>query len=201
MFLLQDITIKQRCVHLYIQPNTSILMKISRISILLLSLFAVACSKNTIPEKATAVSPFEIDKYLGTWYEIARIDFFFEKGLNNTTATYSLKDNGLIQVDNKGYDYKKDKWKQSIGKAKFVGAKDVAKLQVSFFGPFYSGYNVIALDDNTYALVAGESLDYLWILSREKTIPEDIKTSYLNLAKEIGYDTSRLLWVEQDKIK
>lgn len=177
-------------------------MKLSRISILILSILAVACSKSTIPEKATAVSPFDVHQYLGTWYEIARIDFFFEKNLNNTTATYSLKDNGLIKVDNQGYDYTNDKWKQSIGKAKFVASENVAKLQVSFFGPFYSGYNVIALDkDYTYALVAGESLDFLWILSREKTIPEEIKSKYLKLAKEIGYDTSRLIWVEQDKTK
>jgi apolipoprotein D and lipocalin family protein len=154
----------------------------------------------TIPEKAEAVSNFNKSKYLGKWYEIARLDFKYEKGLNNVTAEYSLKENGLIKVDNKGYDVKKEKWKQSIGKAKFVKSEEIGMLKVSFFGPFYSGYNVIAIDDEyKYALVAGESLKYLWILSRETTIPEDIKSDYLKKAREIGYETSDLVWVKHDK--
>ncbi len=165
-----------------------------------ISLFLNSCASNTIPEKATAVQNFDKAKYLGKWYEIARLDFVFEKGLDNTTAEYSLKDNGMIRVDNKGYNAKKDKWSESIGKAKFVGAENVAMLKVSFFGPFYAGYNVIAIDENyKYALVAGDSLKYLWILSREKTIPENIKNDYLKKAKEIGYNTSDLIWVKQDK--
>lgn len=159
-----------------------------------------SCACKTIPEKATAVQNFDKAKYLGKWYEIARLDFKYEKGLNNVTAEYSLKENGMINVDNKGYDFEKDKWEQSIGKAKFVGEETVGMLKVSFFGPFYSGYNVIAIDDDyKYALVAGESLKYLWILSREKTIPESIKNDYLKKAKDIGYTTSDLIWVKQDK--
>lgn len=157
-------------------------------------------SCSTIPKGATAVKPFDKEKYLGKWYEIARLDFRFEKGLNNTTAEYSLNENGTIKVDNKGYDYKKDKWKQSVGKAKFVKDENTAMLKVSFFGPFYGGYNVIAIDDDyQYALVAGGSLDYLWILSRNTTIPEEIKIKYLKIAEEIGYETSDLIWVEHDK--
>lgn len=157
-------------------------------------------SCSTIPKGATAVKPFDKEKYLGKWYEIARLDFRFEKGLNNTTAEYSLNDDGTIKVDNKGYDYKKDKWKQSVGKAKFVKDENIAMLKVSFFGPFYGGYNVIAIDDDyQYALVAGGSLDYLWILSRNTTIPEDIKIKYIKIAEEIGYKTSDLIWVEHDK--
>lgn len=159
-----------------------------------------SCSNKTIPDKAKAVENFDKTSYLGKWYEIARLDFKFEKGLNNTTAEYSLKDNGMIKVDNKGYDYKKDKWKQSIGKAKFVGDETIAMLKVSFFGPFYGGYNVIAIDKGyKYALIAGDSLDYLWILSRETTIPEAIKQDYLKKAEEIGYTTSNLVWVEHTK--
>lgn len=157
-------------------------------------------SCKTIPKGAKAVSPFDKEKYLGKWYEIARFDYRFERNLNNVTATYSLKDNGTIKVDNKGYDYKKDKWKESIGKAKPAGDPKEAKLKVSFFGPFYAGYNVIAIDkDYKYALVAGESLDYLWLLSRETIMPEDIKQNYLAIAKSIGYDTSKLIWVEHNK--
>lgn len=167
-------------------------------TLILTIMFFNSCS-TTIPAGATAVQNFEKEKYLGKWYEIARMDFKFEKNLNNTTAEYSVREDGKIKVDNKGYNYVKEKWTQAIGKAKFADKEDVAMLKVSFFGPFYTGYNVIALDDNyKYALVAGKNTDYLWILSREKTIPEDIKMRYLKLAEEIGYNTSELIWVEHD---
>lgn len=164
------------------------------------TLFFLLNSCKTIPTNATAVKPFLLDKYLGKWYEIARIDFKHEKGLNNVTATYSKNDDGSIKVDNKGFDYAKNEWKNSVGKAKFIKYADEGKLKVSFFGPFYSGYNVIAIDDAyKYALVAGQNTDYLWILSREKTIPTKVKEQYLSVAKNAGYDTSRLLWVEHSK--
>ena len=166
--------------------------------ITMISLFSCA----TIPKNATAVSPFDKEKYLGKWYEIARFDFKFERNLNNTTATYSLNDNGTIKVVNNGYDTTRGEWKQSIGKAKFVKSANTAMLKVSFFGPFYGGYNVLAIDSEyRYALVAGGSLDYLWILSRETTIPGEIKAAYLETAQKAGYDTSRLLWIEHDKSK
>lgn len=165
-----------------------------------IGLFLNSCSRKTIPEKAQAVQNFEKEKYLGKWYEIARLDFKFEKGLNNTTAEYSLKEDGMIKVRNKGYNVKKDKWVQSIGKAKFVGDENVAMLKVSFFGPFYAGYNVIAIDkDYKYALVAGESLKYLWILSREKSVPLEISADYLKVAEKIGFKTADLIWVQHTK--
>ncbi|EAZ81709.1 lipocalin family protein [Algoriphagus machipongonensis] len=157
-------------------------------------------SCQSIPKGATAVSPFEIEKYMGTWYEIARIDFKFEENLNNTTANYKLQPDGKVKVTNRGYNYVKEEWEEAIGKAKFRGESDVAELKVSFFGPFYAGYNVIGLEGYyEYALVAGKDLDYLWILSRSKSIPEAVKNKFLEKAKSIGYDTSRLIWVEQDK--
>lgn len=153
----------------------------------------------SIPKGAKAVESFDKEKYLGKWYEIARLDFTFEKDLNNTTAEYSLNENGTIKVDNKGYNTKKKEWTQAVGKAKFVGNETTAMLKVSFFGPFYSGYNVIAIDDNyQYALIAGESLKYLWILSRETTIPDEVKERYVKIADEIGYTTSELIWVHHD---
>lgn len=165
-----------------------------------LGILAVLNSCASIPKKAKAVRNFEVDRYLGTWYEIARLDFRFEKGLNNVSAQYSLNDKGNVVVVNSGYQYKKDKWKIAEGIAKFRGDEDVAKLKVSFFGPFYSGYNVIALDENyQHALVAGKNLDYLWILSRTKSIPDDVKANYLKIAEEIGYDTSELVWVEHNR--
>jgi len=153
----------------------------------------------TIPKSATAVSPFDKEKYLGKWYEIARLDFRFERNLSNTTANYTVNIDGSIKVDNRGYNYKTKQWKQAIGKAKFKGDEDVAMLKVSFFGPFYSGYNVIALDNAyKYALVAGKNLSYLWILSRDTTIPEHIKQNYLKIAEDLGYQTAALVWVDQD---
>jgi apolipoprotein D and lipocalin family protein len=156
----------------------------------------------SIPKGATAVTPFDKEKYLGKWYEIARLDFRFERNLNNTTAQYSINENGSIRVDNQGYNTIKGEWNQAIGKAKFVGDENTAMLKVSFFGPFYGGYNVIALDNEyKYALVAGESLKYLWILSRETTIPDDIKERYLKIAGEIGYNVPDLIWVKHDNQK
>ncbi|WP_088654931.1 lipocalin family protein [Geofilum rhodophaeum] len=153
-----------------------------------------------LPKGANPVSPFEKERYLGLWYEIARKDFKFERNLNNTTAEYSLNEDGSIKVVNRGYNTVKEEWTQAIGKAKFVGDETTARLKVSFFGPFYSGYNVIALDvDYRYALIAGKDLDLLWILSRETTVPDEIKDQYLQLAEEIGYDTSDLIWVEHNQ--
>lgn len=153
----------------------------------------------TIPKGAVAVKPFEKERYLGKWYEIARKDFKYERNLNNTTAEYTLNNDGTIKVDNQGYNTVKGEWKQAIGKAKFVGEESTAMLKVSFFGPFYSGYNVIAIDNQyKYALVAGKNLKFLWILSRTTTIPEEIKDKYLNIAQEIGYDISDMIWVEHD---
>lgn len=163
------------------------------------SVYALYSCK-TIPQGAQAVKPFDKDKYLGKWYEIARLDFRYEKNLNNTTANYSLNDDGTIKVVNRGYNYIENKDKEATGKAKFVGSTDEAKLKVSFFGPFYAGYNVIAIDDEyKYALVAGRNLDYLWLLSRETTMPESVKQLYLKKAEELGYDTSKLIWVEHNR--
>jgi len=157
-------------------------------------------SCSTIPDGVTAVKSFDKVKYLGKWFEIARIDFKYEKDLNNTTAEYSLNTNGTIKVVNRGYDTITGKWKEAVGKAKFVGDENIGMLKVSFFGPFYGGYNVIAIDpEYKYVLVSGASFDYLWILSRETNIPEEIKTKYLKTAKDFGFDTSRLLWIEHNK--
>lgn len=167
------------------------------IIVMMLSMLFTSCK--TIPDGAVAVTPFDKNKYLGKWYEIARLDFKYERDLNNTTAEYSLNEDGTIKVLNRGFNVKTREWKDATGKAKFVDDDNTAMLKVSFFGPFYGGYNVIALDpDYQYALVAGDKLKYLWILSRETTIPDDVKSNYLALAESIGYNTSELVWVEHD---
>lgn len=128
------------------------------------------------------------------------MDYKWERDLNNVTAEYSLNEDKTIKVDNKGYNVRKDKWEESIGKAKFV-KKTILVCLRSHFWSFYSGYNVVAIDaDYKYALVAGESLKYMWILSREKTIPESVKADFLIKAQEIGYNVTDLVWVKHDKM-
>lgn len=169
------------------------------ITVMGLAILILLKSCRTIPKNAVAIKPFYIEKYLGKWYEIARFDFRFEKNLNNTTANYSKNDDGIIKVVNRGYNYKKEKWEEATGKAKFVSSPKEARLLVSFFGPFYSGYNVIAIDaEYKYALIAGKDLDYLWLLSREKTIPETFKQSFLQKAREVGYNVEKLVWVKHE---
>ncbi|WP_312923106.1 lipocalin family protein [Empedobacter brevis] len=163
-----------------------------------LIIFSNSCS--SIPKKAEAVDHFEMNQYLGIWYEIARLDFRFEKNLDNVSAHYSFDEKGNVVVSNSGYNKEKQTWKRAIGVAKFRKDEQIGKLKVSFFGPFYAGYNVIALDeDYQYALVAGKNLNYLWILSRKKSIPDKIKANFLKIASEIGYDTSDLIWVQHDR--
>lgn len=168
------------------------------VAVLFILILMISCQN--IPENAHAVQGFEKEKYLGTWYEIARLDFKYEEGLNNTSAHYALNDDGSIKVTNKGFNVEKKEWEEANGKAKFVGDENIGMLKVSFFGPFYSGYNVIAVDENyDYALVAGKNLNYLWILSRETIIPADIKKEYLKIAEEVGYEVANLIWVEHDQ--
>ena len=167
--------------------------------IITVGLLLVLKSCRTIPKGAKAVEPFDSKKYLGKWFEVARLNYVFEKNLDHTTAEYSMKKDGTIKVVNKGYNYKSGKDKKATGVAKFVEGPDVGKLKVSFFGPFYAGYNVIAIDkDYRYALVAGKNLKYLWLLSRTPTMPEDIKAEYLEKAAGLGYKVNDLNWVKQD---
>ena len=153
-----------------------------------------------IPKGAAAVKNFDAKKYLGRWYEIARFDYRFEKNMDNVTAEYSENSDGSIRVNNKGYNYLKKEWKESIGEARFVKDKAEARLKVSFFKPIWAGYNVIDIDeDYQYALVAGSSLKYLWILSRTTTIPESIRQRFIEKAKRIGYTTDELIWVRHNQ--
>jgi apolipoprotein D and lipocalin family protein len=155
--------------------------------------------KVSIPRGATAISPFDVRKYLGTWYEIARLDYKFEHNLTNVTATYSLTDDGDLLVDNKGFSPEKQLWKESTGNAKFVKSPEEARLKVSFFGPFYAGYNIIDIDKHyKHALVVGNNLKYMWILSRTTSIPPVIKKRFLERAEELGYDTDELIWTKHD---
>ncbi|MHC5201353.1 lipocalin family protein [Myroides sp. LJL119] len=153
--------------------------------------------KDRVKKDFTPVRDFKVSKYLGLWYEIARLDFHFEKNLDNTTARYTLNKDGSIEVLNSGYSTKTGKWKQALGKAKFKGKPTLGALKVSFFPPFYSDYTILELDtDYKFALVAGKNLEYLWILSREKQMPLEIKDKYVAKALSLGFDTQQLVWVD-----
>lgn len=167
--------------------------------ILILSTMILTSCSSMPKKKMQPVLNFDAEKYLGTWYEIARFDFRWEKDLKNVTANYYMNEDGSIKVVNTGYDISTMKEKQSVGKAKFAGEKNVGALKVSFFWPFYSSYTVIAIDPYyQYSLVAGENTKLMWILSRTPTIPDAVKNDYTRIAQEAGYDLTNLVWTEQD---
>jgi apolipoprotein D and lipocalin family protein len=153
-----------------------------------------------VPENLKPVENFEADRYLGKWYEIARLDHSFEKNLSNVSATYTKAENGEISVLNKGYNAKTGKWKQIEGHARFIKEETVGSLKVSFFGPFYGGYHIIALDKQNYdySMVTGPSRSYLWILSRTKTLDNAIYADLIAKASEWGFETAKLLKVEHN---
>lgn len=150
------------------------------------------------PEGVDVVSEFDLNRYLGTWYEIARLDHSFERGLSNVTADYSLREDGGVKVVNRGYNAKKDKWDETEGKAYFVGDEDVGQLKVSFFGPFYGGYNIVELDKEgyQYSLVVGPDRSYLWILARSPELDDAILDHLVAKARELGFPTDELIMVE-----
>ncbi|WP_349305210.1 lipocalin family protein [Comamonas testosteroni] len=144
------------------------------------------------------MSGFDVKRYTGTWYELARIEHRFEKGLSQVSAQYSLNEDGTVTVINRGYDPAKQEWRQAQGRARFLDDPGVAALKVSFFGPFYGGYNVVSLDDEYQtAMVIGGSLDYFWLLSRSKTIPEQQFRRLLEKASSLGVDLGRVQVVAQ----
>ena len=167
----------------------------------LLVLIAALLSGCTgIPDGVTAINGFEINRYMGTWYEIARLDHRFERGLNNISATYTLSEDGGVKVLNKGWNQADGKWDQAEGKAYFVEQPDKGRLKVSFFGPFYGGYNIIDLDkkDYAYSMVTGPDKSYLWILSRTRQLPKATLDALIEKAKQLGFATDKLIFVNQD---
>ena len=162
-----------------------------------LALFPALSSAQTGQFDNTPISSFDLSRYLGTWYEIARFDHSFERGMDNVTAEYLLRDDGKVDVINSGW--KNGEFKVANGKARQPEpSKNPAHLEVSFFLFFYSDYNILLLDeDYRYALVGSSSPEYLWILSREPYIPDDVKEVMLKEAVKLGYDTSKLIWVDQ----
>lgn len=167
---------------------------------LILALTLAACA-TAPPEGVRPVTSFDINRYLGRWYEIARLDHSFERGMSDVSASYQLQDDGSVKVINRGYDAQRQAWKEAIGRALFIGDSGTASLKVSFFGPFYGGYHVIALDQQDYrwALVSGPDRDYLWILARDKTLPAEVREQLVSQARTLGFATDKLIWVEQQR--
>ena len=153
-----------------------------------------------IPSGLQPVKGFEPNRYLGKWYEIARLDHSFERNLSNVSAQYSKRTDGGIEVINRGFNGKSGKWKRITGRAYFLEDETVGSLKVSFFGPFYGGYHIIALDDKEYkySMVTGPSRCYLWILSREKTIEDKVLNDLIAHAREWGFDTGKLIYVQHN---
>ena len=162
----------------------------------LLVLFLTGCVG--IPDNVKPVGSFDAGRYLGKWYEIARLDHPFERGLTRVSADYSLREDGGLRVVNRGFSASEGKWKAAEGKAYFVGRRDVGYLKVSFFGPFYGAYVVFDLDHENYmhALVCGPDRSYLWILAREPRIKDSVKASLTEKASALGFDTDKLIFVE-----
>lgn len=167
---------------------------------LLVLLFLILTGCTAIPEKVTPVGDFKLEKYLGKWYEIARLDHSFERGLSRVSAEYSLRDDGGVKVINRGYSAKDGSWKSAEGKAYFVESPDLGYLKVSFFGPFYGAYVVFGLDAENYqySLISGPDTSYLWILARTPQLDKPVVDALVAKAASAGFDTRQLIFVDHD---
>jgi apolipoprotein D and lipocalin family protein len=171
--------------------------------VLLLPLLLVLVGCTGVPKGLTPVTEFESDRYLGKWYEIARLDHRFERGLSDVTATYTRRPDGSIAVVNKGWDDQKERWRTATGTARFRGDESVGSLKVSFSWIASGGYHVIALDRENYewAMVAGPTRDYLWILARQPRLDPQIQAALVEQAAEAGFKTEELIFVSHKSRK
>lgn len=152
-----------------------------------------------MPQSVKPVSKFELNNYLGKWYEVARLDHSFERGLSQVSAEYSIKDDGGVKVINRGFSAEDNEWQEAEGKAYFVNEATEGYLKVSFFGPFYGSYVIFELDHENYqyAFVSGPNSDYLWLLSRTPTIAPEVMEKFVSMSKSRGFNTEDLIYVEQ----
>lgn len=168
--------------------------------IIAITIFLLA-SCTGIPEGITPVDNFDLDRYLGDWYEIARLDNAFEKGLINIKANYSSQADGSVKVVNTGFSTEDNQWEEAIGKASFVKEKSIGHLKVSFFGPFYGSYIIFKLDQNyQYAYVTSHNRDFLWLLSRTSTVSSSVTKDFIDTAKELGFHTNEVIFVQQNAL-
>lgn len=151
-----------------------------------------------MPPGVEPVTGFELEKYVGKWYEIARLDHSFERGMEQVTAEYTLREDGLVAVENRGYLPDQNKWKAAQGRAKFAGDPNEGYLKVSFFGPFYASYVIFGLDkqDYQYAMVSGPDTSYLWLLSRTPEVAPEVIQRFIQQGKAKGFETDDLIFVK-----
>lgn len=170
----------------------------SRILLLVATLFQGGCLG--MPQSVTPVDEFDLSRYLGKWYEIARLDHSFEQGLEQVTAEYSLRKGGGVTVINRGFLPIENKWKEAVGKAFFVGDTSKGYLKVSFFGPFYGSYVIFELDKENYqyAFISGPDTSYLWLLARTPTVGQDVLDRFIAQAKERGFSIEQIIYVPQN---
>lgn len=174
--------------------------KTAALFVLLFGIFTSCKTQDTMIDKSV-VKELDLERYLGTWYEIARFDHSFERGLVGVTATYSMRKDGKIKVLNSGYKNSLDgKKSEAVGKAKIPNPNEPSRLKVSFFLFFYGDYWVMELDkDYQYAVIGSDSDNFLWILSRTPQMDEGLYNELLDKIKQRGYDLSGLIKVEQRK--
>jgi len=167
-----------------------------RYSLLVVCLLISSCL--SVPDGVAPIQNFELDRYLGRWYEVARLDHSFERGLEAVTANYSLREDGGIRVINSGRDINSGELQQAEGRAYFVDKSNIGHLKVSFFGPFYGYYVIFELDqiDYQYAFVAGNSTDYLWLLARTPAVSEAVLSNFKQKASKYGFNTDDLILVQ-----
>ena len=174
------------------------MMRVS--TLLFLSLFLNGCTG--LPDGVIPVDNFELNRYLGKWYEVARLDHSFERGMNNVSAEYSLREDGGVKVINRGFLVEDKEWRQAEGKAFFVETTDKGYLKVSFFGPFYGSYAVFELDRENYqyAFVAGPDTSYLWLLARKPGVNDQLINQFIKRAGSLGFNTDDLIFVKHDQV-
>lgn len=154
----------------------------------------------SVPKNVKPAEAFELPRYLGTWYEIARLDHSFERGMERISATYSMREDGGVKVHNRGYKVKERVWGDALGKAYFVKSPDIGHLKVSFFGPFYGSYIVMDTDYQQYTMICGPDTSYLWILSRTPVLDAKVLQRLIDKAKKRGFETEKLIFVKHEGV-
>jgi apolipoprotein D and lipocalin family protein len=151
-----------------------------------------------MPDSVQPVTGFELERYFGKWYEVARLDHSFEKGLSQVTAEYRLREDGGVSVLNRGFSESENEWKEAEGKAYFVNSDSEGYLKVSFFGPFYGSYVIFELDHENYqyAFISGPNTKYLWLLSRTPSVGKEVIEKFIEMSNSRGFDTDSLIFVQ-----